>query len=137
MRMQLLVLLVLAAGCGGGRIVSSAGVSDGIAWTREELAKDIAVRVLRSTSQATTMAIRLKTAEKPHIHADHDLVVTVLSGAGRVHIGGRTEVVRPGDVIEIPRGVPHWAENTDSSASVVYAVFTPQYDGKDSQPVGE
>lgn len=53
----------------------------------------------------------------------------LLSGSGVLHIGDRVVSVKPGDVMEIPRKVVHWAENKDPEASVVYALFSPPYDG--------
>jgi mannose-6-phosphate isomerase-like protein (cupin superfamily) len=103
-------------------------------WTAEELAKPIAVRRLRATAETSVSLIRLMKAEQPHIHKDHDLVVVLLSGSARLHLGERTVAVHPGDVMEIPRGVVHWAENTGPEASEVYAVFSPPYDGHDNLP---
>ena len=114
-----------------GQIVTPKGVLSGHEWTAEERQKEVAVRTLRKTSGASHHLIRLRTAEKPHVHDHHDLTVFVLAGKGRMHLAGRSTVVHPGDVIEIPRGTVHWAENLDTAASEVYAVFNPPFDGKD------
>ena len=71
--------------------------------------------------------------EFPHFHDHHDLSVSVLSGKGIVHFKDHDVVITPGDVIFIPRGTFHWAENTDPDASVVFAVFSPPFDGKDKR----
>jgi mannose-6-phosphate isomerase-like protein (cupin superfamily) len=104
-------------------------------WSESEQAKPIAVRRLRSTKETSVSLIRLAGAEQPHIHKDHDLVVVLLSGSARLHLGMNTVEVHPGDVMEIPRGVVHWAENTGPGASEVYAIFSPPYDGLDNLPV--
>ena len=118
-----------------GRVVASEGVREQTTWTPEELAKPIAVRRLRVTAEVSVSLIRLQGAEKPHIHQTHDLVVVMLSGGGVLHLGERTIPVKPGDVMEIPRGTVHWAENNDPVGSEVYAVFSPPYDGMDNIPV--
>lgn len=131
----LLLAACAAAPSGQGRVVAPDGSSERIVWTAEELAKPIAVRRLRATAEVSVSLIRLKDAEKPHIHQKHDLVVVMLSGAGVLHLGDRAIPVKPGDVMEIPRGTVHWAENTDPAGSEVYALFSPPYDGLDNIPV--
>jgi mannose-6-phosphate isomerase-like protein (cupin superfamily) len=118
-----------------GRVVTVDRIGERIAWTPDELAKPIAVRRLHATAETSVSMIRLKDAEKPHIHQTHDLVVVMLSGGGVLHLGDRAIAVKPGDVMEIPRGTVHWAENTDAAGSEVYAVFSPPYDGMDNIPV--
>ncbi|HYE07534.1 MAG TPA: cupin domain-containing protein [Planctomycetota bacterium] len=114
-----------------------------IAWSDAERAKPIAVRPLRADDRHSVMLVRLAGAEKPHIHADHDLVVVLLSGRVRMHLFGTTgttshghvQPLGPGDVVEIPRGFAHWAENIDADASVAYVISTPPYDPADTVPV--
>lgn len=121
----------------GGRIITPAETVEGVTWSEAERAKPIAVRALGATAQQSVSLIRLAGAEHPHTHDEHDLIVVLLSGSGVLHIGDRVVSVKPGDVMEIPRKVVHWAENTDPEASVVYAIFSPPYDGRDNRPVGE
>jgi len=61
--------------------------------------------------------------------------VTVLSGQSTIHFKDRNVKLNPGDVIFIPKGKYHWAENTDPNSSVVFAVFSPGFDGKDRRKV--
>ena len=133
-----LLLTLLLAGCGsavGGRVISPEGDESDFAWTADEIAKPIAVRHRHATAETSVSLIRLAGAEQPHLHKDHDLVVVLLRGSARLHLGERVIDVHPGDVIEIPRGVVHWAENTARSASDVYAIFSPPFDGQDYLPV--
>jgi mannose-6-phosphate isomerase-like protein (cupin superfamily) len=118
-----------------GRVITTLPEPVDPLWTADELAKPIAVRPLRRSAEVSVSLIRLAGAEQPHIHRNHDLVVMVLSGRARLHLGDRTVEVRPGDVMEIPRGAVHWAENTGPGASEVYAIFSPPYDGRDNLPV--
>lgn len=142
MRRCLVLCTLLLVGCTSspqqhtrGRVHTTLPEPVDALWTTDELAKPIAVRPLRRTAETSVSLIRLAKAEQPHIHKDHDLVVVLLSGTARLHLGNRTIDVRPGDVMEIPRGVVHWAENTGPEASEVYAIFSPPYDGRDNLPV--
>lgn len=117
------------------RIVTPEGPLPSLAWTDEELSKDIALRTLRQTDAASYHVVRLLRAEKPHAHDRSDLSVFVLSGAVNMHIAGRVVPLASGDVVDIPRGVPHWAENASPTASTAYVVFAPAFDGKDRRPV--
>jgi len=138
MRVVLLLASLAMIGCSTatrGRVVSPHQDLIAPAWTAEEQAKPIAVRRLRATAETSVSLIRLAGTEQPHIHKDHDLVVVLLAGSARLHLGERIIDVRPGDVMEIPRGTVHWAENTGADASEVYAIFSPPYDGRDNLPV--
>jgi mannose-6-phosphate isomerase-like protein (cupin superfamily) len=118
-----------------GRIIQEQETWTTFAWSDEEKTKPIAVRRVRATHELSVNYIRLAGAEKPHIHQTHDLVVVMLRGQARLHIGDRQIDVVPGDIMEIPRGVVHWAENIGNTASEVYAIFSPPYDGLDNIPV--
>ena len=81
--------------------------------------------------------ILLKNAEKPHIHAKHDLAVYVLKGSSWIYLNDKRIELFPGDFIVIPRGTVHWAINTGKDPAEVLAVFSPPFDGKDIVPVAE
>lgn len=133
-------LILLEAGTAG--CASSRGLRitpdktwAGADWNEEEKTREVAVRNLWQTSEASAHRIRLVTAEKPHVHDHHDLTVFVLKGRARVFLDGRFVIAQAGDVVEIPRGTLHWARNLEKWPSEVYAVFTPAYDGKDMRIV--
>lgn len=139
MRFSLFACALLLVGCSSapearGRVITPLPDPVDPLWTPAELEKPIAVRRLRETKETSVSLIRLAGSEQPHIHKDHDLVVVLLSGQARLHLGNRVIDVRPGDVMEIPRGVVHWAKNTGADASLVYAIFSPPYDGLDNVP---
>jgi len=115
-----------------GKLVQPDTVTEEVSWVEAELKSDIAIRKLRETQDASFQIVRLNTAEKPHVHQRHDLTVFVMRGKAMMHLDGKDIAVAAGDVIDIPRGVPHWVENRSRSASEVYAVFTPAFDGKDT-----
>lgn len=81
--------------------------------------------------------VRIFSKEKPHYHENHDLFVTITKGNGKIHFRDRSEKIAPGDVIEIPRGSYHWAENLGSGYMQASVVFTPAFDGKDSKLIKE
>ncbi|WP_165742104.1 cupin domain-containing protein [Candidatus Thiosymbion oneisti] len=100
-------------------------------WTEDELKQDIAIRHLHRGTDSSTHLVRLTGKESPHFHDRHDLTVSVISGTSIIHFKNHAVSLLPGDVIYIPKGILHWAENTDPVASVVFAVFSPAFDGKD------
>jgi len=102
-------------------------------WTEEELKKEIAIQHLHRSTDSSTHIIRLKGKEIPHYHDKHDLNVTVLAGKSTIHFKKHKVALAPGDVIFIPKGTYHWAENGGSNASVVFAIFSPAFDGKDKR----
>jgi mannose-6-phosphate isomerase-like protein (cupin superfamily) len=67
---------------------------------------------------------------KAHYHRDHDETVVVLSGKGRMTIGGAVREVGPGSVLLMPRSTVHALEVTDGPLEAV-SVFSPPFDGKD------
>jgi mannose-6-phosphate isomerase-like protein (cupin superfamily) len=104
-----------------------------IVWTAAEKEKNIAVRHLRASEHSSSHLLRVKGAEKPHYHDEHDLSVTVISGKSVLHFKDHEVVLQKGDVVTIPKGTYHWAENIDAKASVVFATFSPAYRGKDKR----
>ena len=135
--MSVLLLLVACVAVKKGRVVSPHATLTETNWSEEERARKVALRTLRVTREASVHLVRVSAAEEPHVHDGHDGTVFVLGGKFLVHFGDRSMIVGPGDVIEIPRGTPHWAENIHSEASEAYVIFTPPYDETDWRPVGQ
>ncbi|MCJ8330239.1 MAG: cupin domain-containing protein [Lentisphaeria bacterium] len=102
-------------------------------WSKADLEKNIAIKHLERTKTSSSHLIRLRGSEKPHFHDKHDLTVTVLRGESIIHFKSREQILKAGDVVHIPKGNYHWAENTGVGASVVFAVFSPAFDGKDKR----
>ncbi|KZY44465.1 cupin [Roseovarius sp. HI0049] len=50
----------------------------------------------------------------PHIHPDQDEFVYVLSGEYTIRLGGEESKASAGDLVVMPRGVPHGIFNTSS-----------------------
>lgn len=100
-------------------------------WSVEDRSKPIAIRHLYRSAGYSTHLIRIQDAEKPHVHDRHDLTVTLLTGRMVLHFDQRDVTLVPGDVVVIPLGRPHWAENVAEDASVAFVSFAPGFDGKD------
>jgi mannose-6-phosphate isomerase-like protein (cupin superfamily) len=66
-----------------------------------------------------------------HRHLVHEENVWIIRGAGRLMLGGEKFRVKAGQVIHIPRNMPHTFHNLGSSPAVVISVFSPGFDGKD------
>lgn len=113
------------------KVVSPDGELTRIDWTTEEKLKPAAKRDLGQSANASYHAIRLRKAEPLHMHDSHDLLVVVLKGTGRIHFGYNAFELQKGDVTRIPKGIPHWVENTGKEALEAYAIYMPPSDGKD------
>lgn len=126
---------LFAGGCQSadrpGVIVRPDRTLETVDWSVEELAKPIAVRPMHADAHASHHVVRIVTAEPPHYHDHSDLTVFVLRGRVRMNLADRQVLVRPGDVIVVPRSVLHWAENLDPTASEAYIIFTPPFDPAD------
>jgi quercetin dioxygenase-like cupin family protein len=134
-----LLLVASAGGCRpnsaqDARVLTEQGMTK-VDWTAAEAEQDIAVRHLRRTETASHHVVRLSGDERPHIHAKSDLTVTVLSGQVRMNLGSQVVKVGPGQVIDIPRGTPHFAENISLDPSEAYMIFSPPFQKADNQPV--
>ena len=100
-------------------------------WREDEKAKEIAIRTVHTDKQTSAHFVRLMGNEKPHYHDSHSLNVTVITGKATIHFKHKQIQLSPGDVIFIPSGTYHWAENMNTEASVVFATFSPAFLGKD------
>jgi mannose-6-phosphate isomerase-like protein (cupin superfamily) len=144
-----LLFLALCA-CGGPGLVDprgdprvfggDAGIGDvdlAVFLARHPMPPGAAVHAveLGRTASASHHLVQVRDAEPPHFHRTHDLTVTVLRGAGNVRVGERTVAVRAGDVVIIPRGVPHFFRNGGDGVAVALSVFTPPFDGADVVPI--
>lgn len=58
-----------------------------------------------------------------HVHAYITERFKVVSGTVRFHLGGRDDIARPGDEVEVPPGVVHeWANAGDEEAHVLVEI---------------
>jgi uncharacterized cupin superfamily protein len=66
-------------------------------------------------------AVPAGTFVPPHIHPEQDEFIYVLSGRFELMLAGETKHAGPGDLIHMPRGVPHGIFN--KSGADVRALF--------------
>ena len=99
-----------------------------------ETVKGIEVIKLNETDNLTQLLVFIRTSETPHYHAEHDLTFVLLKGKGELYLDGKREILEEGDVAFIPKGAVHFYKNLDE-ISILLAVFSPKYDGKDSVKV--
>ncbi len=143
-------LLVLLCACGGPCLVDPPGdprvfggesargdVDLAVFLARHPMPPGAAVHAIElgRSASASHHLVQVRVAEPPHIHRTHDLTVTILRGAGDVRVGDRTFAVRAGDVVIIPRGVPHFFWNGGDDVAVAVSVFSPPFDGADIVPI--
>ncbi|MBI4178189.1 cupin domain-containing protein [bacterium] len=79
--------------------------------------------------------VQIRKAEKPHIHAGHDLRVVLVRGRGTMVIDRKRIQAGVGSVFEIERGTPHHFINEGPTPAAGLVTFSPPYDGTDMIPV--
>lgn len=96
---------------------------------------NIKVANLGRSASASQHVVQIRDREFLHVHKIHDATVTMLRGQGYLVLDQQRINLKAGDVIHIPRGVPHQYVNTAGEPTVVLAVYAPAYDGTDTHPV--
>ena len=97
--------------------------------------ENIKVANLGRSQSASQHVVQIRDREVPHVHKLHDATVTMLRGEGYLILGKNRINLKAGDIVHIPRGVPHYFVNTASQPTVALAVYSPAFDGKDTHPV--
>jgi mannose-6-phosphate isomerase-like protein (cupin superfamily) len=90
--------------------------------------------LLGRTESLSYHFIQIRDREAPHSHMKHDLIVTLLSGQGALHVEGRAVSMSPGDTAVIRRGQDHFFVNTGERPAAAFVTFAPPYDGQDNVP---
>jgi quercetin dioxygenase-like cupin family protein len=96
---------------------------------------NIKVTNLGRSASASQHVVQIRDREFLHVHKLHDATVTMLRGQGYLVLDKKRIDLKAGDVIHIPRGVPHQYVNTGNQPTVALAVYAPAFDGKDTHPV--
>jgi quercetin dioxygenase-like cupin family protein len=65
------------------------------------------------------------TIARPHVHPGQDERLEVIAGRVRGRVRGEARTAVVGDVVEVPRGVPHLWENDDDSEAHLLVQFRP------------
>jgi quercetin dioxygenase-like cupin family protein len=61
----------------------------------------------------------------PHLHHNEDETMLVLSGEVTFHLGDTTRLLKKGDFIFAPKGIPHYFKNTGSSEAILLETASP------------
>ena len=69
------------------------------------------------------------------MHRAHDLTIYIYRGNGFMVAGTNQLSVVAGDVIFVPKGLPHRFENTGNSPAIAIVAFTPALLGEDFEPI--
>jgi quercetin dioxygenase-like cupin family protein len=97
--------------------------------------QNIVALLLGRTDTFSYHLVQIRDREQPHIHATHDLVVTLLRGKGQLYVRGEPREMQQGDVAVVPHGTPHNFVNANSTPAVAFVTFAPPYDGTDQVPM--
>ena len=68
-----------------------------------------------------------------HLHHRSEEIYRIVSGRGRVRVGGAESAVRPGDNVLIPAGTPHKLWNEGPDPLVILCCCAPPYSDEDTQ----
>lgn len=93
--------------------------------------QDFRVIELARDTGASQHLVAIRSAEIPHRHDRHDLLVVMLRGHGRMRLGAEQRPVGEGSILYVPRGAVHAFSNDSPEPAVAYAVYVPAFDGKD------
>ena len=115
-------------------------------YTRADLAKvlvenplgageNVRLTTLGQDAAASQHIVQIRDREIPHTHNHHDSTVLMMRGHGYLIMDGRRTDLSVGDIVHIPRAVPHYYVNAASEPTVAFVVFAPAFDGKDNVPV--
>ena len=66
----------------------------------------------------------------PHVHHDQDEFLYVLSGQYDVWLDGKEQVAKPGDLVRLPKGIPHGFANKSGKTATCMFWVTPTRDLK-------
>ncbi len=136
-----MIVLFTAVGCqsppASQKVVFPEQQIDSIVWTEEEKQKDFAIRPLHKDVNSSAVVMLMNANEPPHYHDHHDLMATIISGQSAINFKGSKVKLKPGDAVFIPKGTYHWAERLNDEPVVVFAVFSPAFDGKDRRMATE
>ena len=96
---------------------------------------NIKVANLGGSDSASQHVVQIRDREVLHVHKLHDATVTMMRGHGYLFLADKRVNLKAGDIVHVQRGVPHQYVNTASDLTVLLAVYSPPFDGKDNIPV--
>jgi mannose-6-phosphate isomerase-like protein (cupin superfamily) len=93
--------------------------------------EDFRVALVGRDAGTSHHLVAIRTAEVPHRHDRHDLLVVIVRGHGTMLLGDAARPIGEGSILYVPRGAVHAFTNRSDAPAVAYAVYTPPFDGKD------
>ena len=93
--------------------------------------ENIKVVMLSRNTRSANMLVQVRDREPLHRHADSDITVFLLRGAGELRIGKQMRPVKSGDVMHIPRGAVHAYINRGPEPAAALVVYSPAPGPKD------
>lgn len=97
--------------------------------------KNVRIETIAENELSSHHLVVIREKEPLHYHANHDGWALVLKGEADFLLGKTSRLLRRGDMVYIPRGVPHQATRRGREALAAFVIFTPPFDGKDTIPV--
>ncbi len=91
--------------------------------------QNIAVEKIADDSLSSSFLIWIREGVKRHFHETHTEHVTVIEGTGEMMLGDSLFIVKPGDFLLIPKGVPHAV--TALTPMKVLSIQTPRWTSED------
>ena len=88
-------------------------------------------RKLFGDSLTSSFIIEIKKEVKLHRHEYHSEHVYIVSGKAEMKLGDQQIQVNSGDIIFIPKGIPHNVKVTSTAPLRVISIQSPAFDGKD------
>ena len=96
---------------------------------------NIKVANLGRSASASQHVVQIRDREVLHVHKLHDATVTMMRGQGYLILDDKRVNLKAGDIVHVQRGVAHQYFNTSRDPTVLLAVYSPPFDGKDNHPV--
>jgi mannose-6-phosphate isomerase-like protein (cupin superfamily) len=115
-----------------GTVITALNDPSSMAWTPEEEQREVSLRNLRRSNEASFHLLRIRGTQKSQMHRNSDVVLFVVKGSLSVKVGQDELALRQGDVLEIPRNTSYGLRNSGAQASSAYLVATPPLDASDT-----
>ncbi|MEO5674807.1 MAG: cupin domain-containing protein [Chitinophagales bacterium] len=98
---------------------------------QKQVYDNIITQELFRDSAVSTTVIWIKKEVKPHYHSNHTEQVLIVEGEGQMLLGHEAIFIKPGDLINIPRGIIHAVRVTSKLPMKVLSIQCPQMDESD------
>jgi mannose-6-phosphate isomerase-like protein (cupin superfamily) len=115
-----------------GTVITALNDPSSMQWTPEEEQKEVSLRNLRRSNEASFHLLRIRGTQKSQMHRNSDIVLFLVKGTLSVKVGQDELALHQGDVLEIPRGTPYGMRNSGADAGSAYLVATPPLESSDT-----